>query len=64
MKILISIGLILNIIGVIGLAFFVKEIAIIGGGSKPVDDKENNKKEIFYCLIVLGFILQLIGTWL
>lgn len=64
MEILISIGLILNIIGVIGLAFFVKEIAIIGGGSKPVDDKENNKKEIFYCLIVLGFILQLIGTWL
>lgn len=59
-----SFGLILNIIGVFGLAFFVTEVCIIGGGSEPVNKKDNFKKKLFYSLIVVGFLLQLVAIWI
>lgn len=59
-----SFGLILNIIGVFGLAFFVTEVCIIGGGSEPVNKKDNFKKKFFFSLIGVGFLFQLIGIWI
>ncbi len=46
------------------MAFFVKEVSIVGGGSKPVDDKNADKKKIFYCFLLIGFILQLVSIWI
>lgn len=63
-KIVSTAGLLFNISGVIGLAFGVKEITVVGGGAVPIDPKEQQKKKLFYLLIILGFILQLSGVWL
>lgn len=62
-KVIGSIGLLLDIVGVIIIAFFVRYDIYCDGSSK-VKPGERNRRRLGWVLILIGFALQLIGLWL
>ncbi|WP_345972803.1 hypothetical protein [Sulfurimonas diazotrophicus] len=72
-----TIGLVLDIIGVLGVAFSVREIEHKADGLARVFDPVNTppdriapasvldkwKKRGFFILIAIGFVLQIVATW-
>jgi len=76
-KIITTIGLILDVIGILFIAYFVrKNSTAINLGAKrgkvkkisPIVERYENDSEetqkLAYIFIVIGFILQIISTWL
>lgn len=58
-----SLGLLLNIVGVVIIAFFVRYDIYCDGSSK-VKPGERIRRRLGWVLILIGFALQLIGLWL
>jgi len=62
-RFIISIGLFLNILGAIIIAFFVRHIQRANGNALG-HPKEKYRYYLGWILIILGFILQIVGLWL
>lgn len=62
-----TIGLLMNTVGVFGLGFIVKYTQcygpVRGGTGKPSDKKNACLNFIFWTLIILGFILQILESF-
>lgn len=60
-RLIITTGLLCNLIGVFFLGFLVRYIPIMGSGAKP---KDKFGHYIGWILNVIGFSLQIAGLWL
>jgi hypothetical protein len=64
-KILVILGLIFNTFGVLGIGFVVEYVQICGpyrgGLGKPKNKCHEILNRIFWIMIVVGFLLQILG---
>jgi hypothetical protein len=59
-RLIVSSGLLCNLIGVIILGFLVHYIPVMGGGANPM---ERFRHYLGWGLNVVGFALQIFGLW-